>query len=302
MPFESAADTKINVGRGQLDSSKKGSNSGVLGLTRADKLELSKAGITNILEGTMEKNRKAKLKKPLTVKEQIADQVDRQMAQMLLDNPTEPGVHESGFHTDDGEILYVIDPMFRGYRTSGIVNGFTEWGHGDIGENAAGGRITRRLYRRLPPTESLIEDDDIEILTKKITEAIGGKPLDISVADQKRQVEAIDANSRLLLRSLITQSQGGSLGDPEQLISEHAISSLPLEDIRLLIQRMLTDETGSKDSSKPSTESPSNSKPSKKGISDKNSSKASKKEPKVTPEDMTSLTDSINTLSEKVGG
>ena len=53
MPFETAGQTKINVGRAQADISRGGG----FGLTNEDKLNLGRAAATNLVEGTTIKNR-----------------------------------------------------------------------------------------------------------------------------------------------------------------------------------------------------------------------------------------------------
>jgi len=52
MPFETAGQTKINVGRAQADISRGGG----FGLTNEDRLNLGKAAATNLMEGTVEEN------------------------------------------------------------------------------------------------------------------------------------------------------------------------------------------------------------------------------------------------------
>ena len=56
------SNAKIRVGRGKIDMSR-GENSGTLGLTNKARLQLSKSGLKDLLEGIMEKNRKKKRKK-----------------------------------------------------------------------------------------------------------------------------------------------------------------------------------------------------------------------------------------------
>ena len=59
-----SGEAKVRVGRGQADVSR-GKGRGALGLTKKDKLKLGKAAAKNLVEGTIEKNRKkAKAQQP----------------------------------------------------------------------------------------------------------------------------------------------------------------------------------------------------------------------------------------------
>lgn len=49
--------SKKRVGRGKIDASRS-KNGGAIGLTNKDKLALAKSGVKDLLEGTMEENRR----------------------------------------------------------------------------------------------------------------------------------------------------------------------------------------------------------------------------------------------------
>lgn len=54
------AQTKINVGKGQLDVARTGKGAQFGKMRNTDRLALSEAGIKNLMQGTIEKNRRKK--------------------------------------------------------------------------------------------------------------------------------------------------------------------------------------------------------------------------------------------------
>lgn len=263
MPFESVADTQINVGRAQLDSSKRGSGSGILGLTNADKLKLSKAGIKNILEGTMANNRDAILSND-DLKALIKQGLDNSEIKLLFGETRVTDrdidrIRKLLGPSTDNPFFKDLEDVREGNRRAKAARDQRKADIANIQPkqepvNAGNFEVDEALRR----AHGLDTPREVQDLTETILRAADGNPLDTSITEENRKARENQSLLEVMLGQFLQEDPGKQ------------------------------STSGTKPTAKPSN---------------KPAGKNTNKEPKqVTPEDMTSLTDSINTLSEKVSG